>query len=38
MQILVSRGETPLNVSTFLLAAPYGYGIEGGWNFKAKIC
>jgi hypothetical protein len=29
MHILVSRGETPLNISGFLLATSYGYGTEG---------
>jgi hypothetical protein len=32
------RGKTLPNISCLLLAAPYGCGTEGGWNFKAKVC
>jgi hypothetical protein len=37
MHVLVPRGETMLDVSSFFLATEYGYYAEGGWDFKAEV-
>jgi hypothetical protein len=37
MHILVPRGKTALDVSSFFLTAKYSYCAEGGWDIEAEV-
>jgi hypothetical protein len=37
MDIFVSRGETTLDASGFLLTIEYNYYAEGGWDLEVEV-
>jgi hypothetical protein len=38
MYIFVSLCEALLDIFGFLLAAKYGYDVEGRWDFEIEVC